>query len=352
MDAESANKKSMENEISIIDKKIDAKISKGKYMVSIESNNSKRLSDVYVSRNYRVFVNDNVLTITWYDPVKKIPKNIDECCEEYDGPFEKPVEKPAKVPEVKEIKEFKPVEKLGHILDVVLPAAGKCGGKVFGGFVRDILVPHYEMGVKLENCESFKDVDLWFTSSESYQKFRTLLGLETECNCGACACPSNERFGYTFNMHNVWLERNGIHISFMDCVIADTYPVNDFDVNFLTYQFTGSGEYTKKVEGNLFPFNSTYRYAYKVAHMRQEYLAKLDLSKYSRREISGEVYYRILRIHKRYLQRGWKVFLPNGEQIKLEDFTYVHHEHGDVFAIEDWKKIWDKYNCKDIVDNL
>jgi hypothetical protein len=68
------------------------------------------------------------------------------------------------------VKDFGVKLTLNAIFDTI-KVASKCGGEVFGGFVRDVIVP-YEHNNSIDlNKLKFKDVDIWFTDVCSKMHF-------------------------------------------------------------------------------------------------------------------------------------------------------------------------------------
>ena len=51
----------------------------------------------------------------------------------------------------------------------IVSLAYAAGGQVFGGYVREHVVPHI-MGEPVV-CKKFKDIDIWFCTEKQYQKF-------------------------------------------------------------------------------------------------------------------------------------------------------------------------------------
>ena len=63
----------------------------------------------------------------------------------------------------------KSIEHITECIDV----ASKYGGRVFGGYVRNYLVPV----LYKQECPGFKDVDLWFEYQEHADSFIRVMGI-------------------------------------------------------------------------------------------------------------------------------------------------------------------------------
>ena len=118
-----------------------------------------------------------------------------------------------------------------EIADIIFNIASENNGKVFGGYVRDVLIP----------CEvdplcnvSFNDIDIWF---------------ETELEANIFINDINDNFDlreipkmeikpgvvhYAFGRQQYHLYQDNKCILWIDVVISDMIPVDDFDVNYLT----------------------------------------------------------------------------------------------------------------------
>ena len=118
-----------------------------------------------------------------------------------------------------------------------LEVAAKYGGRVFGGFVRNILIPT----VFEQLIYGYKDVDIWFQSEEAAELFVAKMGTLLTRR------ESNNRFPrtvYPFSRKQFLL--NGKKDTFgeygsacdgiiIDVIVSENLPVDDFNVNQLTY---------------------------------------------------------------------------------------------------------------------
>lgn len=200
-----------------------------------------------------------------------------------------------------------------YIIDVVLRLAHKHNGKVFGGFVRDILIP-LNFNTPLAECNNFKDVDLWFTTLEDAKAFNEEKEIElfVQDLTDETYSPSDDAI-YEFKVSHGIILKDKEPISFIDIIIAPELPVNDFDINRLvSWGFVGDEIRSNKMK----PMSDEKLWTLldngrdKVVNMLPEYRAKIERWNY----YSGIV---LNRIKTRYLDRGWKVMI-DGKEFKSE----------------------------------
>jgi hypothetical protein len=123
-----------------------------------------------------------------------------------------------------------------NIFVPLIHAAVRHGGVVYGGFVRDIVVPHRFANKMLSELD-FKDIDLWFSEQEKADAFvaelkEYLIPVDIRGANGDCPAfyPTNRtQYMYTANKRELVL---------VDVVVNDLIPVNDFSVNCLTWNLT------------------------------------------------------------------------------------------------------------------
>ena len=121
-----------------------------------------------------------------------------------------------------------------NIVDKLIMEATKYGGKVFGGFVRNVLVPkHFNQPL----C-GYKDVDFWFKDEEMASLFvKNMVAIGTLCTKVQNHDDAMYKFKRTQYLLYNRMYSNGSII--VDVVISSTLPVDDFDVNQLTYDTKG-----------------------------------------------------------------------------------------------------------------
>jgi len=116
---------------------------------------------------------------------------------------------------------FQHAEKLVEI-------AAKYNGVVFGGYVRDVIVPISEFGYSFDEVD-FEDLDFWFTSQEDADLFVEDSGLRKDPK-------QDEQNGYyPVNRNQCYSQYDGRNFIICDVMVTDFYPVCDFSVNLLSW---------------------------------------------------------------------------------------------------------------------
>ena len=174
----------------------------------------------------------------------------------------------------------------------ILTIANEHDGKVYGGFVRDVIVPR----INDPNCDvSFKDVDIWFKDkiAENYfvRKLYKFFKIEREIE----SSPWNTELDYSNNEKGINFFRSQYRIYtkdkflfHIDLITSAKLPVNDFYVNTLTYKHTEKG--FEKLDGDIC---GTQPIINKVAVMFENYNPE------------GPMYYE--RINRIFFSKGWSV---------------------------------------------
>lgn len=138
---------------------------------------------------------------------------------------------------------------LNAILDTI-QTASLYGGRVFGGFVRDIIVPFQHFGQNGMEEREFKDVDLWFKSKESADVFINAMGANFvenkigETKFASTGINPQLKSIYPFDRKQYIFSAFGVQLAWFDIIVheGDMVPVNDFDVNCLTYRIDKDGK--------------------------------------------------------------------------------------------------------------
>ncbi|CAH6419856.1 Hypothetical protein HVR_LOCUS937 [uncultured virus] len=132
-------------------------------------------------------------------------------------------------------------ETLDRVYDC-LRTADKYGGRVFGGFVRNILIPT----IFEQTINGYKDVDIWFQSQENADLFVVAMGDKLAKGTDSTEKISEEVV-YPFARQQYFLKGKYIVGNnepekeddiIIDVIVSMELPVNDFDVNQLTYSST------------------------------------------------------------------------------------------------------------------
>jgi len=170
-----------------------------------------------------------------------------------------------------------------------LKIASKHEGRIFGGFVRDVIVPITE-GNYFDL--SFKDVDLWFTSQNKADDFVKEMGDKFLLT----TLGESQKELYRFCRTQYHLVCYGFILALFDIIISETIPVNDFDVNMLTYQIDKNGKFQVEAFGG-------YSKDYLIASIKCHTINVMSSYKIS--PITQES--RIERTNNRYIGRNWKI---------------------------------------------
>jgi len=120
----------------------------------------------------------------------------------------------------------------------ILTLANEFDGKVFGGFVRDVIVPK----LNDPNCiVSFKDVDIWFQDKGRSGIFINFLVENFTTERVSFTDRDLEYPNAKFCRRQYRIYENDKFLFHIDVITSDKLPVNDFDVNLFTYKHTEKG---------------------------------------------------------------------------------------------------------------
>ena len=238
----------------------------------------------------------------------------------------------------------------------LIQCASQHDGYAFGGYVRNVLVPQ-ALGITRATPQ-WKDVDLWFKTSDNIQSFlNDMGGALRPAHTQKHRDDDSQQSLYSFKRFQYYLYDGEKAVSFVDIIESKTYPVNDFNVNrimcqidtefmygFNRIKFTkhslssmvkkqrsfqkvvGLNSYIKVADCTLFQ-----EIANKVATMTPFYFKNRinSSSDFVGGNYSSDVqpemmtYAHRLRVISRYLLEGWNIKLPNGNIIKPSDIKSV-----------------------------
>jgi len=203
-------------------------------------------------------------------------------------------------------------ESIINKIDDLIKIAGKYNGKVFGGYVRNVLVPR-EFGNP--GPYRFKDVDLWFSNERNAALFLKEMGdalqvIEASMvNAGISPAYPFARKQYNYIVNNTI-------IGWIDVVISDDIPVDDFNVNRLTYFYNGSDKL------------QSHSYGPEPGYILKEYIIKKNVTvlesyqkkirKYKNNKSAQDVV--IARIYK-YKFEGWTISYATETSGNISTFT-------------------------------
>ena len=200
-----------------------------------------------------------------------------------------------------------PKEKLSScddipLLEKILTIAGRSHGRVYGGFVRDVIVPRL---IDPNNEVNFNDVDIWFTKQEDVNNFLRGVNLYLEpldfnLDFSKRSIPKPGVLPNTFarTQYSLWTNKN--FVSFIDVIVCKVIPVDDFNVNCLTFQYVND-----KKKAKSFGPDSTTKLIDDIMD-KQAYMLLSYPNKLISGRLSNEVFER--RVNNNYLNKGWKVF--------------------------------------------
>ncbi len=210
----------------------------------------------------------------------------------------------------------------GPLLELVLNNIAKCltvaglsGGKVFGGYVRDVVVPRM---IDPQCQVKFSDVDIWFVNKSDAIAFVVAMGQDLrEPPFGSSG--GNGLYQFDRTKYNLYC--GNVCVAYIDVVVSDVLPVNDFDINkyairyfnnmpLLTADLSGLGECHKL----------------KQAHMLPYYFDLLHNS-----STNGVHYSRV----RKLLNKGWKIFLRNDRPPISQD-----NNGSSEFFTREWLLTW------------
>lgn len=108
--------------------------------------------------------------------------------------------------------------------------AAEYNGVVFGGYVRDIIIPLKKLNRNLEQLD-FKDLDFWFQSKSNAERFIAVSGLTP----GQHETFDNPSGHYPVCRNQHLYHYKGKPFVIVDVMITDFYPVCDFSVNLVSW---------------------------------------------------------------------------------------------------------------------
>lgn len=184
------------------------------------------------------------------------------------------------------------------LIDDCIKIASSYDGKIFGGYLRDVVIS--KMTNPSRKCR-FKDVDLWFKTVIDADLF--IKNMKDVYDFQLIPESSiDDNIPYTFNRKQYHLFYNNIIILF-DIIVCEWFPVDDFDVNFLTYSYKDNVELIECESSSFDKDNLINSINKKKMTILPSYLKKLIVKKSSDLHIS--------RINKRFLSIGWIISYKN-----------------------------------------
>lgn len=186
------------------------------------------------------------------------------------------------------------------IIDKIIDVAFKHKGQVFGGYVRDVIVP-LKLDPNNRNLQ-FKDVDIWFKRIEDREDFVDCLYV--------FLTPKKDYSSSIFSREEYTLRIDDGSVVTFDLLVCSRNPVDDSDINKISV--------TGKDKKNEFVFASHCDLsvneiidliAKRKYILREEFINRLKMPSKSRT-------YNTARIEN-LLNRGWDVYTHNGDKLSI-----------------------------------
>ena len=186
----------------------------------------------------------------------------------------------------------------GSLLELVLANIAECltvaglyGGNVFGGYVRDVVVPRL---IDPECHVKFSDVDIWFTNKRNADEFVEKMGQKLKKSPFSSVGEHTYQFERT--LYNFYC--GNIFVAYIKLVISEVLPVDDFDINSYYVPYINNMPVTTGLAGLVGCYES------KLAHMLPYYFELLN------NPSTNETHYRRVR---ELLAKGWRIVLGDSE---------------------------------------
>jgi hypothetical protein len=197
------------------------------------------------------------------------------------------------------------------IIKVVAPIVTKHNGKIFGGFIRDIIIPYTQFCQELTPLNNFKDVDFWFPSQEDLFNFLKEAPIKSN-NFDWMLNPSNSNSLYEFATFNGLLKKESLPLSFVDLVVSPEFPVNDFDINAVAFDME-DGRIRLEPMSTIDTLEKLVENVRnKMVYMRPTYLFKIENANKFHKNLILD------RIQNRYINRGWKVMVDKDKEFVIK----------------------------------
>ena len=192
---------------------------------------------------------------------------------------------------------------MSHVHDCI-KTASRFGGKVYGGFVRDVVVPRL---TRPSGTYTFKDVDLWFKSRTDANNFVSAMG--DSFVRFQCVSTTNGSYPGAFARNQYHLTAYDTCLAWIDVVVSPTLPVNDFDVNEVTYHIDEEGNWVTSAPSRLIGQINIKRAIMLLSYQELIANAKDLKTANSKSNPLCKLYYQE-RIKRIFTSKGWEIFLP------------------------------------------
>lgn len=227
-------------------------------------------------------------------------------------------------------------------IDKCLYIAGDYGGKVYRGFVRDVIVPR----MKDPLCKvNFKDVNLWFTS---FWDANCFISDMTRSYTGTSSFTKHKYdYGSNIKIRTVYrtqyqLYMYGTYIALFDIVVSETFLQSDFDVNCLSYS-------CNRTKGQKFQSEDSWCDKDKLIDAINKKEMSISSVYFDKLFYDNETLH-INRINDRYIAQGWTIIfdatikfskpIESNDLIKLRKI-YIANNPGNKISTNPSKLIED-----------
>lgn len=119
-----------------------------------------------------------------------------------------------------------------QIIEEIITLANKNEGKIFGGYVRDVIIPGK---INPVIGADFKDIDIWFDSEDNADIFVKCLKKFYDIKENYGYDVKAGTVNYTFARKQCAVKFTETLYLWIDIVTSDIFPVDDFDVNCFVY---------------------------------------------------------------------------------------------------------------------
>lgn len=201
----------------------------------------------------------------------------------------------------------------GHFsyIEACVALAVKNNGKVFGGFVRDVIHP-LSRGIELKTL-NFKDIDIWFTTDSDAAKFVEEMGVRLVQNTRTKEFDITRKGFYKFGCTHYHIYQDDVCIAWMDIVISTEVPVDDFDVNTLCYNggsFTAPVWYLDPSDTSSDVNTLVQKITEQKMTMKNSFITRLLDKGQTASDVADG------RVHK-FLRKGWSIVAVNAQGIEV-----------------------------------
>lgn len=205
-------------------------------------------------------------------------------------------------------------------IDEILVIAGKSDGRVFGGYVRDVIIPR----IKNPSCRvGFNDVDIWFKRSldattfvEAMESFVKSSNITFRMNPGFTIQPGTVHYAFQRTQYHLRSAGPALWIAgpalWIDVVVSDICPVDDFDVNCLTYLYANGVRQPESFYSDFYTDPNSLQLVNAIIQKRA-----VMLPTYFKKMLDYPDFRNCImnRIEQKYLKRGWIISYHDNDYI-------------------------------------